>query len=87
VRLLPGGARGAPQSASQPLAPPADARFNGAVRFVYRHENVIRVVLTETRKVYSRQCLLGMVRVISEICGAAARRISAIAYKVAYGFA
>jgi len=44
---------------SQPLAPPADARFNGAVRFVYRHENVIRVVLTETRKVYQQAVLIG----------------------------
>ena len=52
-------ARGVPLSASKPLTPPADARFDGSVRLVYRRKNVIGIVLTEAGKVYQQAMLIG----------------------------
>jgi len=41
------------------LTPPADARFNGSVRLVYRRKNVIGIVLTEAGKVYQEPVFIG----------------------------
>jgi len=83
VRLLLGAQEVFCYLRHKPLTPPADARFNGSVRLVYRRKNVIGIVLTEAGKgLPGGRCLLAMVRVISEICGTPARAHSAIAYKV-----
>ena len=41
------------------LAPAADARFNGAVRFICRNKNVIGIVLAETREIDKEIVLVG----------------------------
>ena len=40
------------------LAPAAHARFDCSVRLVYRHKDVIRIVLTEARKVNQQAVLV-----------------------------